>query len=186
MTQTTLHRQLSILIGGILSSYKIDNLQLEIDLVSSVHRMVHEKDPRKWVEVREDVLAGLLKGAFEENEMAQMETRVKKSMKISCDGRSRYSEMLRFLMKKDKEGQTVEKYAQWCESNPFSAPKFFQIADRPDRLMETWEMAFVEQADESMIYKKVANVEEEKAVPNPYQKPEILRQKGSGISQAGS
>lgn len=179
MTQTTSHRQLSILVKGILDSYEINNLQLEIDLVSAVHRMFHETghDPAKMVKVREEILSGLLKGAAEENELAEMEGRVKKAMMISCDGRSRYEKMLRFLVKKDKEGQAVEKYAQWCKNNPFTAPKFFKIAERPDSLMETWEMAFVEQVDESVIYKKVTNVEETKAVPNPYQKPAILRGK---------
>lgn len=178
MTQTTAHRQLSILVRGILESYKIDNLQLEIDLIASVHRMYQEsgKDPSKMAALREEILAGMLKGASEENELAQMETRVKKSMTISCDGRSRYSEMLRFLVKRDRDGQPVEKYAEWCKNNPFTAPKFFKIADRPDLLMETWEMAFIEAEKEIRPeYKKVEHVEETAAVPNPYQKPTILR-----------
>jgi hypothetical protein len=175
---TTISRQISLLVKGILDKYKIDDLQLEIDLVASFQRMFTEggKDPEKLSRIREDVLSSMLQGAAAENELAKMEGRVKRAMKISCDGRSRYSDMLRFLVKKDVEGQTVEQYAKWCESNPFNAPKFFQIADRPDRLMETWEMAFVEQVDEIRPeYIKVTNDENEpKAIPNPYKKPSIL------------
>lgn len=179
MSQTTFNRQLTLLVQGILKSYQIDNLQLEMDIVSAVRRLTEEKkDPAKMVEVRGDILSSLLQGARAENELTSMEARVKKVMGISIDGRSRFDEMLRFLIKKDKEGQTVEQYAEWCKEHPYDAPKFFKIADRPALLVETWNMAFIEPRKESRPeYEKVEHVEEVQAVPNPYKKPAILRGK---------
>ena len=179
MTTTTFNRQLSLLVKGILEANKIDDLKLEIDLVTAVHRLVEaRKDPAEMVRVREDALSSFLAGAAKESEFIEMEGRVKKSMGISIDGRGSYEKMVRFLVAKDKEGQTVEKYAQWCKDNPFTAPKFFQIAQKPDLLMTTWEMAFISEPSEEVRpeYQKVTHVETE-AVPNPYEKPSILRKK---------
>lgn len=169
---TSISRQISLLVKGILERYKIDNLQLEIDLASSFQRMFTEggKDPEKLSKVREDILSSFQKELDKANELIDMETRVSRAMGISTDGRSRYDTMLRFLVRKDKDGQKIEDYAKWCKDNPFTAPKPFKIAERPDLLMETWTMAFVEKADEVRPeYQKVTNVETEtKAVPNPY------------------
>jgi hypothetical protein len=141
---TTINRQLSLLVQGIFEKYNVDNLQMEIDLVSSFQRMFVDggRDPAKLTRIREDVLSSILAGAKSESDKAEMEGRVKRCMAISIDGRSRYDDMLRFLVKKDKDGQTVEKYAEWCKNNPFEAPKFFKIAEKPDLLMTTWDMAF--------------------------------------------
>lgn len=179
MTQTTIKRQISLLVKGILEANNIDDLKVEIELVCAFHRLAYEgKDVKDVVRIREETLASLLKGAASENELIEMEKRVKSAMGISVDGRSRYEEMLKFLVRKDKEGQKVEQYADWCKKNPFTAPKLFKIAERPAHLMETWEMAFAEKVDEIRPeYTKVANVEETNAVPNPYQKPSILRKK---------
>ena len=54
--------------------------------------------------------------------------------------------MIRFLLKKDAEGQSVELFAEWCRNNPFNAPKFFKIAEMPDLLMVNWPAAFAEYA----------------------------------------
>lgn len=147
---TTINRQLSLLVKGILvDKYKIDNLQLEIDLVSALQRMWTEggRDPAKLSRLREEILSALLGQGKLENDKALMEGRVKACMNISIDGRSRYDEMVRFLVKKDAEGQRVEQYAVWCKENPFEAPKAFQISQRPDLLMETWTMAFSEKQE---------------------------------------
>lgn len=146
MTQTTANRQLTLLVAGILEKHKIDNLQLEIDLVSSIHRMYTEagKDISKMVSIREEILDSFLIGAAKENEKTSMEKRVKDCMGISIDGRGRYDDMIKFLIKKDSEGQAVEEYARWSVANPYDAPKFFKIAEKPDLLMVTWNMAFPE------------------------------------------
>ena len=146
MTQTTANRQLTLLVSGVLRKHKIDNLQLEIDLVSSIHRMYDEagRDVSKMVSIREEILDSFLAGAAKENEITSMEKRVKDCMGISIDGRSRYENMLKFLVKKEEQGQKVEQYAKWCKENSFERPKPFQIASRPALLMETWTMAFPE------------------------------------------
>jgi hypothetical protein len=149
MTQTTVNRQLTLLVQGVLKKYEIDNLQLEIDIIASVHRLFSEggKDPAKMVKIREEILSSMLAGAAKENVVVEMESRVKVSMNLETGGQARYEDMLRFLVKKDGEGQPVERYAQWCKENPYEAPKSFQIAIRPNLLMETWSMAFPERKE---------------------------------------
>lgn len=141
---TTINRQLSLLVQGVFKKYNVDNLQMEIDLVSSFQRMFTEggRDPAKLAKLREEILESMLMQGRYENDKALMEGRVKACMGISIDGRSRYEDMVSFLVKKDAEGQTVEQYAAWCRENPFEAPKPFQISQRPDLLIETWNMAF--------------------------------------------
>lgn len=144
MTQTTVNRQLSLLVKGIFEAYRVDNFQLEVDLVSALQRMWGEagRDTAKMVVIREEILSAMLaQGAFE-NKLADMEGRFRAATGLSLDGRSRYDKMLRFLLRKDEEGQSIEKYAQWCRENPYDAPKFFKIAEKPDLLMTTWGMAF--------------------------------------------
>jgi hypothetical protein len=146
---TSINRQLTLLVQGILGKHKVDSLQLEVDLVSSLQRMWTEggRDPSKLTSIREDILKSMLAGAAMVNEQAEMEKRVKTSLQISVDGRSRYDDMIKFLLKKDAEGQTVERYADWCRDNPFEAPKPFQISMRPALLEETWLMAFPERKE---------------------------------------
>lgn len=174
---TTINRQLSLLVQGLLGKYGIDNLQLEIDLVASLQRMWVEggRDPQKLAVLREEILSEMLCSAAMDNAMAEMEGRVKKCMGISVDGRARYRDMIRFLIKKDKEGQKIEDYAKWADENPFTAPKFFKIAEKPDLLMTTWEMAFqTKQVIERPEHQPFVGGEDH-GVPNPFQKPDILR-----------
>lgn len=142
---TTINRQLTLLVEGATKKYEIDNFQFEVDLVSALQRMWTEggRDPSKLVKIREEIEAAWFKGARDLDKLSAMEARVKACMGISIDGRSRYEDMLKFLIKKEGEGQTVEQYAAWCIANPIYAPKFFQIALRPDVLEETWNMAFM-------------------------------------------
>lgn len=186
MTKTTLKRQLDLLIGGVLRAHQIDNLQLEVDLSSSVYRMVSEgeRDPAKWVSVREDILSSILAGARDENEIVEMEGRVKGALGITINGSHRFEDMLKFLVRKDKEGQPIEKYGRWCRENPYEAPKAFQIAKNPDLLKLTWEMAFAPIQDRHVIERPehVRFTESEdvpNTVPNPYKKPAILRRQAS-------
>lgn len=144
MTQTTVNRQLSLLVKGIFEAYKVDNFQLEVDLVSALQRMISEggKDPARMVVIREEILSSLLEGGRVEEEKIQMEGRIKAALGITTNGSHDFEEVIKFLVKKDKAGQPLEKYARWCRENPYDAPKPFQIAKTPSLLMKTWEMAF--------------------------------------------
>lgn len=176
---TSINRQLTLLVQGILEKHKIDSLQLEVDLVSSLQRMWTEggRDPSKLAEIRENILKSMLAGAARVEKLASMESRVKMSLGIETNGGSRYEDMLNFLLKKDSEGQSVEEYAKWCKDNPFEAPKPFQISMRPALLSETWPMAFqkpqVVERPEHVVFTGGEDVPN--AVPNPFQKPAILR-----------
>lgn len=186
---TTINRQLTLLVQGLFRKYGVDNLQLEIDLVSGLQRMFTEggRDPAKWVSVREDILSSILAGARDENEIVEMEGRVKGALGITINGSHRFEDMLKFLVRKDKEGQPIEKYGRWCRENPYEAPKAFQIAKNPDLLKLTWEMAFAPIQDRHVIERPehVRFTESEdvpNTVPNPYKKPAILRRQASSNS----
>ena len=147
MTATTDSRQIGMIVRGILSKHNLDNLQLEIDLTESFKRyMDGKKQGRDIAKIREEILLSLEIGALKENAKINMEARVKLSLGIEVSGRSRYNDMIRFLLKKDAEGQSVELFAEWCRNNPFNAPKFFKIAEMPDLLMVNWPAAFAEYA----------------------------------------
>jgi hypothetical protein len=145
---TSINRQLTLLVQGILGKHKVDSLQLEVDLVSSLQRMWTEggRDPSKLTSIREDILKSMLAGGLKEHKMAEMEGRVRAALSINIDGRSRYEDMLKFILKKDEQGQTIEQYAKWIRENPYDAPKPFKIAEKPDMLMLTWDMAFAPQS----------------------------------------
>lgn len=147
---TTINRQLTLLVQGIHGKYGIDNLQLEVDLVSSLQRMWVEggKDPQKLSKIREEILDSLLAGAKNENEYIEMEGRAAAALRININGGSSFEEVIKFLIKKEKEGQTIEQYARWCNENPYNAPKGFQIAMTPHLLIRTWPMAFANVAPE--------------------------------------
>ena len=145
---TSINRQLTLLVQGILGKHKIDNLQVEVDLVSSLQRMWTEggRDPAKLAEIRENILKSMLAGGLKEHKMAEMEGRVKACMNISVSG-PYYEDMLKFLMKKDEEGETVEQFAKWCKENPYDAPKFFKIAEKPNLLKVNWPAAFTNRVE---------------------------------------
>lgn len=153
MTATTAYRQVKLLVEGLLQNNGIDNLKAEVDLINAFYRMLTEgqKDHAKLVEIREDALSGYINAAAEQNKLIDMEGRVKACMGITIDGRGRYDKMLKFLIMKDVDGQTVEQYARWCKENPYSAPKFFKIAEKPDLLVTTWEMAFQKPVERQVV-----------------------------------
>lgn len=147
---TSINRQLTLLVKGILEKYKIDNLQLEIDLVSSLQRMWTEggRDPAKLASIRENILDSILEGARTENAYVEMEGRAAAALRININGGTNFEEVIKFLIKKEKENQTIEQYARWMNENPYSAPKGFQIAMTPHLLIRTWPMAFANVAPE--------------------------------------
>ena len=124
------------------------------------------KDPVDWV------IGNLEK----ERELSEMFSRIEKVLGLDVSG-SRFDDLVKFVMKKDAEGQTIEDYAAWMKSDPFNSPKTHQIAQRPAIVRETWLAAFTQEVEEDRPEYKPYIHKEKEGVPNPYEKPAILQKK---------
>lgn len=143
MTKTTDSRQIGMLIRGILSKHGIDNLQVEIDLSSAMHRYIHERaQGRDLAHIREEILKDMQAGAGMAEKNTDMENRIFQAMRLYVNDRWYRDGVIDFLLEKDRRGQTIEQFAAACNADPFNMPKFFKIAERPVYLKETWGLAF--------------------------------------------
>lgn len=143
MTESTDKRQITLLVKGLMQKHGLTALQVEIDFVSAFWRYITErKAGRDISRVREDILNDLQIAAANATKQENMESRVKFSTGLSVD-ESWYREgVIAFLIARDLDGQTVEKFAEACRADPFNMPKFFQIAAQPALIRKNWGLAF--------------------------------------------
>lgn len=158
MTKTTDTRQIGLLIQGILRKYGIDNLQLEIDLTSAIKiyfEQAYKKENK--AEMRERILADI--GVFAEKvkKNEQMESRIFQATGLYVNDRWYRDGVIEFLLEKDSLGETIEKFAETCKSNPYTMPKFFKIAEKPAYLKDVWGLAFTDKQDEMDIQSERAS-----------------------------
>ena len=142
MTQTTDSRQLGLLIGGILKHYQIDSLQLEINLSSAVRRYFEERyKSTDKANIRERIMNDMEIAAAKATENEAMCGRIKQSLGFEPNGR--HDELIEWLIKKDKIGETIERFRKWWDNeNEFKRPALWKFGDRPAFLMEMWVSAF--------------------------------------------
>lgn len=180
MTETTDSRQIRLLISGILSKYEIDNLQLEIDLASAAKRYMDErrKDKDK-ASVRARILMDMDIATAKASRNEAMESRIFKATGLYVNERWYKDGIMSFLINQDELGKTIEKFAETCKANPYTMPKFFKIAERPQLLRDTWGLVFSAQSDPEEYhpeYKKfVPEDEGVQYAPPPATRPRILR-----------
>ena len=146
MTKTTDSRQISLLIGGILQHYKIDDLQLEIDLSSAVKRYFDERyKSTDKADIRARILKDMEIAAVKAMENETMCGRIKQALGFEPNGR--HEELISWLITKDKSGQSIEKFrAWWDKENEFKRPALWKFGDRPTFLKEVWVSAFPNEA----------------------------------------
>jgi hypothetical protein len=138
---TTNKRQLGMTFRGILDAAGIDDLALEIRLTEAAVKFFDGvKDPAK---VRSDILTGMIGYAQAGQAFADMEERIEKNLHVTPDGSDAWNEVVKWIMKKDATGETIEKYTEWCIANPYASPKTHQIAGKPSLIKITWTAAFV-------------------------------------------
>ena len=142
MTKTTDSRQISLLIGGVLQHYHIDDLQLEIDLSSSVKRYFDERyKSTDKADIRARILKDMGIAAAKAMENETMCGRIKQALGFEPNGR--HEELISWLITKDKTGQSIEKFRSWWDKeNEFKRPALWKFGDRPAFLMEVWPSAF--------------------------------------------
>lgn len=164
-------------IDSILAKYGIDNLQLSMDMATAARTFFTEteagNDP---VTVRQRIEAAMQTGATRAARMDDMESRVYRATGLRVSDGWHRDGVMAFLLSRDAEGQTIEKFAQACRADPFGMPKFHQIAAKPALLIANWGLAFMDTKKTDEVqpqYKPFTRDEEhdKNIVPNPYRKP---------------
>jgi hypothetical protein len=149
MTTGTDNRNIKQIVKSILQSNQIDNLKLEVDLVSAWHRYVNERQEGLTpAETRAKITSefgllgfvGMSDLARERSRMAQI---IMDTMRLNVEeDRPEWTAIIDFCLDMDKKGQTVKKYQEWRDSDLFNSPKTHQIAMKPKLIKTTWPQAF--------------------------------------------
>lgn len=143
MTKTTDTRQLRMTVDSILAKYGIDNLQLSIDLASGVKTFFEgTRAGDNPVEIRARIQKALETGAQKAAKQDEMEGRIKVATGLSVSEYWYRDGVIDFLLQRDAEGQTIEKFAEACRADPYNMPKFFKFSERPSLIKDDWGLAF--------------------------------------------
>jgi hypothetical protein len=149
MTTGTDNRNIKQIVKSILQNNQIDNLKLEVDLVSAWHRYVNERqegltpaEARAKITSEFGVLGfiGMSDLARERSRMAQV---IMDTLRLDVDeGNPDWVAVIDFCLLEEKKGQTIKKYQEWREKDLFNSPKSHQIAMKPRLIKSTWLQAF--------------------------------------------
>lgn len=164
MTQSTDSRNISKLVKDILASNQIDNLKLEVDIVSAWKRYVAMRDDGKSpAETREKIveemgLLGFIGVSDLVRERIRMQQIIMDTMSLNVEeSNSDWEAVIDFCLKMEKQGQTVKQYQQWRTTDVFNSPKSHQIALKPRLIKDTWPQAFQTVQKETPEVKKDDN-----------------------------
>jgi len=141
---TTDKRNITALVKPILNKHGIDNLTVEIDLISAFHRYVTErKAGRDITKVRLDILKDMEIGAARSDVRAAMEAKIKKELGIDAGTTPHLWEtVMDFLIKAEIRGEHLSTFANACKADPFNMPKTHQIAQKPSLIQSMWPAVF--------------------------------------------
>lgn len=168
--KTTDTRQLRLMVDGILSAYGIDDLKLTIDLCEAFKKFYASPTP---VKTREEILKGvensLIKGGEKQKELDEIRGEIETRIHISPVGRD-WEDFIEWAWKKKQSGQEIKKFLDWWVSDEW---RLSHPPVNPQRWYIQWNIAFV--SDEIKPLYKTLEINDEKAVPNPYKKPILPR-----------
>lgn len=152
MTTGTDYRNIKQIVKSILQKNSVDDLKLEIELVSTWHRYVNEREEgltpaqtRAKIVEEFGVLGfvGLSKKARERSRMAQV---LMDTLRLNVEeDRPEWIAVIDFCLEAEKKGETVQKYEEWRKKDLFNSPKAHQIVMKPRLIKSTWPQAFDEQ-----------------------------------------
>jgi len=146
MTKTTDKRQITSMVKQILASNSIDNLKLEIDLISAFEfYVVGRRAGRNIAELRQEIVESVERGTRAANERDAMEERIRRALGVNpATTPALWDAVIPFLIKADKKNETIERFARECEADPYGMPKTHQIANKPTLIMAVWPKVFRE------------------------------------------
>ena len=137
-------RQIDFLVKGILAKHKIDSLIGEIALVCAFDEYLKGRYRKEEpADLRVKILESIKAGNELQNERDAMEDRIKRALGI--DPRTTpalWDSVIRFLINAEKQNETIERFANACEADPYNMPKIHQIANKPTMIQAVWPRVF--------------------------------------------
>ena len=166
MTKTTNTRQLREMVSEMLKARGVE-LQIVIDVCSAITRFLDDtKDGHDPVKVREEIVNAVWVGIEGNQPFEKMRQRIMGALHINLSENPTWNLVVGHCLKQAEAGQTIEQYAAACEANPFGMPKPFQMAQKPQIIIDTWPQAFVEEP-ERPEYKRIEPEDPSEFVPRP-------------------
>lgn len=154
MTTGTDNRNIKQIVKSILQNNNIDDLKLEVDLVSAWNRYVNEREEgltpaQTRAKITEEFgvlgFVGMSDKARERSRMAQV---IMDTLRLNVDeDRPEWIAVIDFCLKAEKEGQTIQEYEKWRREDLYNSPKAHQIAMKPKIIKDTWMQAFPPKVD---------------------------------------
>jgi hypothetical protein len=137
-------RQIEFLVKGILQKHGIDSLIVEIDLICAFDMYLKGRYKKEEpADLRVSILKSIQAGNEKTNERDALEDRIKQSLGI--DPRTTpalWDTVINFLIKAEKQNETIERFAMACEADPYGMPKTHQIANKPTLIQAVWPHVF--------------------------------------------
>ena len=157
MTLSTDNKNITKIVRAILQSNGIDNLKAEIDIISAWHRYVTSReDGLTPAEVRAKIAVeyngvGISEDGVKRN---QIKDRMQTALGMEIDeGITDWFTVVTFCKTQEHyKGETIEKFMEWCKTDPYNSPKKHQIAQSPLLIKKMWASAFMtQQAEKSTL-----------------------------------
>lgn len=137
-------RQIEFLVKGILQKHGIAPLIVEIDLVCAFDSYLKGRYKKEEpADLRVKILNSLQAGQQTTGEREAMENRIK--LALGIDPRTtpdNWDAVIKFLIKAEKQNETIERFAMACEADPYGMPKTHQIANKPSMIQAVWPKVF--------------------------------------------
>ena len=147
MTKTTDSRQLGMVFQSILQKHGIweyivkdgKDLLVEMDLVTAAKMYFAEFKSKGAVGTREAIFESMKLGAVKALETEAMQSRIYKALGIDPAASPKlWEDVIRFLIREEKDGGTIELFAKACSDDKFNMPKTHQIAMNPNLIIAVW------------------------------------------------
>jgi len=173
MTQSTDTKNITKLIGSILSENGIDDLKLEMDLTQAFKSYWYEREQGKTPAQARDKVMEILKLNEIGSERDAMRRRVEGTLgrhPAWDDLKYDWNDFDKWLIDKEKEtGQTIEGFMKWHNSDEFRAGGVIYLT--ANKIKDWWEQAFM--TDETRPEYRHFEIDDSNAVPNPFPKPRL-------------
>jgi hypothetical protein len=145
MTRSTDLRQLRLLVSGVLSHYKVDNLEMEIKLCEAVKRFFADNGEPAHARERilTDIFGALQAGTAEHERLEVMQGEIERRVHINPTGMMWLDFLKWAIRKEDKEGQKLSVFLDWWLSDEWQAT---HPPTRPDSWLVKWPQAFQKKA----------------------------------------
>lgn len=147
MTTGTDSRNVKKIIQSILQKYSIDNLKLEIDLFGAWMRYMNERgEGLTPAQVRAKITAEYDEAGISAAGIvrSKLKSRMETALGMDVDeGVRNWDVVINHCLKRELEGETIEKFCEWCKADPYNSPKKNQIAQNPLLIKTMWRSAFM-------------------------------------------